>query len=97
MYSIGSKPVKGIYRWANCKWNVTLDDSSDRLPLFGLLPRGFNNRELRTRMAPLLGHSAQECSAGRMTNDLSRFRGLIERIPKSRRYQVTKTGLCTAL
>ena len=66
---------------------------------FRLLPRGFDNRQLRTQMAPLLGVSAEAWSAGRMTYDLRRLRvrGLIERIPRSRRYRVTARGIRIAL
>ena len=66
---------------------------------FRLLPRGFDNRQLRAQMAPLLGVSAQHWSPGRMTYDLRRLRlhGLIERIPRSRRYRVTAAGIRTAL
>jgi hypothetical protein len=64
-----------------------------------LLPRGFTNRELRTLVAPLLGTTPEDITAGKMTYDLRRHRehGLIARIPKTRRYQVTDTGLQHAL
>ena len=64
-----------------------------------LLPRGFTNRELRTLIAPLLGHAPEDITAGKMTYDLRRLRehGLITRIPHTRRYQVTDTGLHAAL
>ena len=64
-----------------------------------LLPRGFTNRELRTLIAPLLGTNPEDIAAGKMTYDLRRLRehGLIARIPRSRRYQVTDTGLHDAL
>ena len=63
-----------------------------------LLPRGFTNRELRTLIAPLLGATPSH-HAGKMTYDLRRLRehGLIARIPHTRRYQVTDTGLHDAL
>ena len=66
---------------------------------FRLLPRGFDNRQLREHLAPLLGVSAADWSAGRMTYDLRRLRvhGLIKRIPRSRRYRVTTAGIRTAL
>ena len=66
---------------------------------FRLLPRGFDNRQLRAHMAPLFGVSAEHWSAGRMTCDLRRLRvhGLIERIPRSRRYRVTERGIRVAL
>jgi DNA-binding HxlR family transcriptional regulator len=64
-----------------------------------LLPNGFTNRDLRALIAPLLGTTIEDITAGKMTYDLRRLRthGLIERIPKSRRYQLTDTGLADAL
>jgi hypothetical protein len=64
-----------------------------------LLPNGFTNRDLRSLIAPLLGTTIEDISAGKMTYDLRRLRmhGLITRIPKSRRYQLTDTGLHNAL
>ena len=50
-------------------------------------------------MASLLGVAVQAWSPGRMTYDLRRRRlhGLIERIPRSRRYRVTDARIRTAL
>ena len=64
-----------------------------------LLPHGFTNRELRTLIAPLLGTTTEHITAGKMTYDLRRLRahGLIARVPHSRRYQITDTGLTQAL
>jgi hypothetical protein len=64
------------------------------LLLFRLLPRGFSNRELRDHWAPLAGKTSQSISPGQMTYHLRRLRlhGLIERLPKSHRYRVTKQG-----
>ena len=64
-----------------------------------LLPNGFTNRDLRTLIAPLLGTSPEDITAGKMTYDLRRLRahGLIERVPHSRRYTVTDLGLQHAL
>ena len=64
-----------------------------------LLPHGFTNRELRTLIAPLLGTTTEDITAGKMTYDLRRLRahGLIARIPRTRRYQITDTGLSHAL
>ena len=47
----------------------------------------------------LLGKTPEDITAGKMTYDLRRLRehGLIPRIPRSRRYQVTDTGLHDAL
>jgi hypothetical protein len=64
-----------------------------------LLPHGFTNRELRTLIAPLLGTTTEHITAGKMTYDLRRLRAhrLIARIPGTRRYQVSDTGLTHAL
>ncbi|MGH3950360.1 MAG: hypothetical protein ACRDSE_14775 [Pseudonocardiaceae bacterium] len=64
-----------------------------------LLPHGFTNRDLRTLIAPLLGATPEDITAGKMTYDLRRLRahGLIQRIPRTRRYQITDTGLHQAL
>jgi hypothetical protein len=64
-----------------------------------LLPHGFTNRDLRTLIAPLLGTTTEHITTGKMTYDLRRLRahGLIARIPHTRRYQVTDTGLSHAL
>jgi hypothetical protein len=64
-----------------------------------LLPHGFTNRDLRTLIAPLLGTTPEDITAGKMTYDLRRLRahGLIQRIPRTRRYQLTDTGLDQAL
>ena len=64
-----------------------------------LLPHGFTNRELRTLIAPLLGATPEDITAGKMTYDLRRLRAhrLIHRFPHSRRYQITDTGLQHAL
>jgi len=61
---------------------------------FRLLPRGFTNRDLREHVAPLLGFDAEQMTPGMMTYDLRRLRlhGMIERVPKSRRYQLTEFG-----
>ena len=66
------------------------------LVLFRLLPRGFTNRDLRKKVAVVLG---REHTVGQMTYDLRRLRlhGLIERLPKTRRYRVTRLGFRSAL
>ena len=48
-----------------------------------LLPHGFTNRDLRTLIAPLLGATAEDITAGKMTYDLRRLRahGLIDAHP----------------
>jgi hypothetical protein len=69
------------------------------LVVFSLQLRGFNNREMRTLLAQLLGLDPANYSIGRMTYDLRRLRlhGIIERIPHSHRYQLTPAGLRIAL
>lgn len=64
------------------------------LLLFRLLVRGFSNRDLREHWAPLLGTTPDKLTSGQMTYQLRRLRlhGLIERIPKTHRYQLTATG-----
>ena len=63
------------------------------------MPNGFTNRELRTHLAPLLGRRYEDMTSGQITYDLRRLRvhGLIERIPRTHRYQVTTSGLRHAL
>lgn len=69
------------------------------LVVFRLLPRGFSNRELRDHWAPLVGKTPQSITAGQMTYHLRRLRlhGLIERLPKTHRYQLTDQGWRTIL
>lgn len=69
------------------------------LVLFRLLPCGFKNRDLRRHMAGLLGMTPDEIAPGKMTYDLRRLRlhGLITRLPRSQRYQVTPFGFRAAL
>jgi hypothetical protein len=69
------------------------------LCVFRLLPRGFANRDLRPITAQLLGVPAETITPGKMTYDLRRLRqhGLIERIPRTFRYQVTDDGITRAL
>lgn len=69
------------------------------LCLFLVLPEGFRNATMRAWMAQALGLPAEQYSAGRMTYDLRRLRlhRLIERIPRTQRYQVTDFGKRVAL
>ncbi len=69
------------------------------LVLYCLLPQGFANKDIRARLAPLLGLDPSAMTLGKMTYDLRRLRlhGLIERIPHTHRYRVTDEGLRTAL
>ena len=75
------------------------DPRAQALLALRMLPDGFQNRDLRQTVAPLIGLSVEEYSSGRMTYDLRRLRlrGLIEKIPFTRRYRVTDDGLRTAL
>ena len=69
------------------------------LTLFSLQVRGFTNAEMRALLAQMLGSDPANYPAGRMTYDLRRLRlhGIIERIPRSHRYQLTADGLRIAL
>ena len=69
------------------------------LLVFRLLPRGFSNRDLRDHWAALLGKAPDDMTRGQMTYHLRRLRlhGLIERIPGTHRYRVTRLGWRTAL
>jgi hypothetical protein len=69
------------------------------LLVFRLLLRGFSNRDLRNHCAPLLGIAFDSMTPGQMTYHLRRLRlhGLIERIPGTHRYRVTRPGGRTAL
>jgi hypothetical protein len=69
------------------------------LCLFALAPTGFRQRDLRPLVAQLLGRAPAAYAAGQMTYDLRRLRlhGLIARVSRSHRYQVTETGLRVAL
>jgi len=67
--------------------------------LYCLQPQGFASKDLREHLAPLLGVAPSSITPGRMTYDLRRLRlhGLIERVPGTHRYHVTRQGLRTAL
>src|SRR5450631_4093747 len=69
------------------------------LVVFSLQLRGFTNQEIRPLLAQLLGLDPANYPLGRMTYDLRRLRlhGIIERIPRSHRYQLTPEGLRVAL
>ncbi|MCP4204848.1 MAG: hypothetical protein GY769_23310 [bacterium] len=62
-------------------------------------PHGFRHRDLRPRVAQLLGRSLEQYTPGQMTYDLRRLRlkGIIHRIAKTHRYVVTTYGLKIAL
>jgi hypothetical protein len=69
------------------------------LVTFCFQPRGFANKDLRTRFAQLLGVPLSDMTQGRMTYQLRRLRlrGFIDRIKGSHRYQVTSTGMRVAI
>ncbi len=69
------------------------------LVMFSLQLRGFTNQEMRPLLAQLLGLDPANYPVGRMTYDLRRLRlhGIIERIPRSHRYQLSPEGLRIAL
>jgi len=72
-------------------WNALL--------VFRLLPKGFSNAQLRRHLAELLGKSPDRITPGAMTYQLRRLRlhGLIQRIPKTHRYEVTDVGFRSGL
>jgi hypothetical protein len=69
------------------------------LILFRQLAQGFRAADLRQHLAALSGCEPDSISQGAITYQLRRLRlhGLIERVPKSFRYQVTDFGLRVAL
>jgi hypothetical protein len=68
------------------------------LLIFRLHPAGFASRDLRGLLAESLGRPPGTITASQATYDLRRLRahGLIERIPRTHRYQVTAAGMTTA-
>jgi hypothetical protein len=91
---VGDQRVPGL-RFADPRVQALLS----ALVVFRLLPAGFAAAEFRQHVAPLLGLAPGAFPAGRVTYDLRRLRlhGLIARIPKTHRYQVTPFGLRLAL
>jgi hypothetical protein len=69
------------------------------LLLLSLHIEGFRNRQLRPLLAQYLGIKQSDITPGRISYDLRRLRlhGLITRIAGTHRYELTKTGLRTAL
>ncbi len=63
--------------------------------LFVFVANGFSAKELRPRLAALLGLKPDQLSAGRVTYDLRRLRlhGLIERMAGTHRYRLTERGI----
>jgi hypothetical protein len=68
------------------------------LLLFVFTARGFAAKDLRPKLAELLGLAPDKLSPGRMSYDLRRLRlhGLIERQPRTHRYRLTERGIQTA-
>ena len=73
------------------------DRAQPTLLAFRLLPEGFANREFREHVGPLLAEG--DYGPNRATYDLGRLRmrGLVERIPRTRRYRVAAHGHRVAL
>lgn len=69
------------------------------LVLFSVQTQGFTHGQLRIHLATLLGIDPEHYAAGRMSYDLRRLRlhGLIQRIAKTHRYQITTQGLKVAM
>lgn len=65
------------------------------LLLFVFTVNGFAAKDLRPKLAALLGLAPETLSPGRLTYDLRRLRlhGLIERIPRTHRYRLTQRGI----
>ncbi len=66
---------------------------------FRLQPDGFTNKDLRALTTQLRGLDTDAVTTGQMTYDLRRLRlhGLIQRVPHTHRYHVTRDGLRTAM
>jgi hypothetical protein len=65
------------------------------LLLFVFTINGFAARDLRPKLAALLGLAPEQLTPGRLSYDLRRLRlrGLIERIPRTHRYRLTHRGI----
>ena len=64
-----------------------------------LICGGFRNRDLKSRMAQLLGKKETEITTGQMSYDIRRLKGhgLIAKVEGTQRYEVTPEGLQMAL
>ena len=64
-----------------------------------LITGGFRNRDLKSRVAHLLGKTPDEITTNQMTYDLRRLRGhdIIEKVEGTHRYELTEEGLHLAL
>lgn len=69
------------------------------LLVLSILSPAFKQKELKERLAQLLGLDPSTITPGKMTYQLRRLRlhGLIERLPRRHRYQITPFGLRLAL
>jgi hypothetical protein len=69
------------------------------LLVLSILSPGFKQKELKERLAQLLGLDPSTMTQGKMTYHLRRLRlrGFIERLPRKHRYRVTPFGLRLAL
>jgi hypothetical protein len=65
------------------------------LLLFVFTINGFAAKDLRPKLAALLGVAPEKLSPARMSYDLRRLRphGLTERIPRTHRYRLTHRGI----
>jgi hypothetical protein len=64
------------------------------LCLFAVEPTGFRHREFRDHVAQLQAQDPHAYPSGSVTYDLRRLRlhALIERVPRTHRYQITSLG-----
>jgi hypothetical protein len=92
--TVGHQRASGL-RFADPRVHALLH----ALILFRQLPQGFRASDLRQHLAALLGCHAQAISQGAVTYQLRRLRlhRLIQRVPKSFRYEVTNFGFRVAL
>jgi hypothetical protein len=90
----GRQRVSGL-RFADLRVHQLLQ----ALILFRQLPEGFRSADLRRHLAALSARHPEAISQGAATYQLRRLRlhRLIERVPRSFRYRVTKLGVRVAL
>jgi hypothetical protein len=91
--------VEGQYASGLRFADVAVQALLSALLVFRLLPRGFSSRDLRDHWAPLLGKAPADMTMGQMGYHVRRLRlhGLIERIPGTHRYRLTRQGGRAAL
>lgn len=98
--AINSPVASGRQRASGLRFaDVRVHSLWHALILFRQLAEGFRSADMRHRVAALLGRDPEAISQGAMTYQLRRLRlhGLIERLPNSFRYRVTKLGFRAAL